>query len=592
MLTAIATVGVILLAAATISSWQAFRATRSEVAARRSEELASQRLVAERQAHVEAHQAQQVAMKRLFESYVAQAKASRWSGRPGQRLNAIEAIGKAAELLGTLRLNEDARRELRNEAIAAMTLVDVKARQSWKVRFDTEGSISMSTDLSTFASDDRFAVTPGVSIRRFSDPDTDVLRIPQASATASRNLLSHEGRFVSLFHDPARAATVWDVRLKEKILDIPLRVPAFSPDGQAFAAAQGDGSILIYELPSGRLNQRLPPTGFAVEDVKFSPDGLQLAVAYRHRSEVDIRDVATGDVKRKWSTEAGEIDTVSWHPLGHRLAATGWQRIAVCSLTEEDEAPLMIRAHESLVTGVTFHPTRQLLMSDSWDGTTRIWNALTGDELLQIRGKLVGSDPPGQQLALCRGLDLAVHDLIEPVACDWLCAGRVYNLALHPEGRLLALAMADGVRIWDLWTRRKMAMLPLGHTRGVVFHPREGSLLTAGDVGVQVWPVEMDDQEETLTLGPPRPAVSGATLSGAGQISISASGDTWMIDHATSGLREYKATLIRSGGGSDVQLVVTEPYLHWWPSAPTDGGQRREKQVGSRRMHLGRSERG
>src|SRR5205823_8244021 len=67
------------------------------------------------------------ANRQLYNSLLAQARATRVSGRLGQRFESLKALKKAAELLPSLDLGTrepDALRELRNEAIACLVLSD------------------------------------------------------------------------------------------------------------------------------------------------------------------------------------------------------------------------------------------------------------------------------------------------------------------------------------------------------------------------------------------------------------------------------------------------------------------------------------
>ena len=75
-----------------------------------------------------AEQAEQDALDKLWDSYLAQARAGRWSGRMGQRFNSLEALAKAAVMRATP--------ELRDEAIACMALADLRVVKQWKSQMD------------------------------------------------------------------------------------------------------------------------------------------------------------------------------------------------------------------------------------------------------------------------------------------------------------------------------------------------------------------------------------------------------------------------------------------------------------------------
>src|SRR5439155_13870285 len=93
----------------------------------------------------------------LWDSYLAQARAGRWSGRAGRRFESLEALRKAAEIRPAP--------ELRDEAIAAMALADLRVAAEL---FD----IPAGKAFGGFDSDyQRYALADetGVSVRHISD---------------------------------------------------------------------------------------------------------------------------------------------------------------------------------------------------------------------------------------------------------------------------------------------------------------------------------------------------------------------------------------------------------------------------------------
>ena len=68
----------------------------------------------------------------LYDAYLAQACAGRWSGRAGRRFGGLQALERAAKLRSELGLGQDATLELRNEAIACLSLVDLRIDKVWE----------------------------------------------------------------------------------------------------------------------------------------------------------------------------------------------------------------------------------------------------------------------------------------------------------------------------------------------------------------------------------------------------------------------------------------------------------------------------
>src|SRR5262249_38067967 len=83
---------------------------------------------------VEAHRAQGAerdALERLFRASFAQAKASRGSGRMGQRHETLKALAEAAALNGRVGVDHQDILDMRAEAIAAMALPDIRLGRQW-----------------------------------------------------------------------------------------------------------------------------------------------------------------------------------------------------------------------------------------------------------------------------------------------------------------------------------------------------------------------------------------------------------------------------------------------------------------------------
>ena len=80
----------------------------------------------------ETRKAQKEGQHRLYEAKLAEAKASRWSGRAGRRFEGLQALTEAARLAHDLELGPESILTLRNEAIACMALVDLRLDQKWR----------------------------------------------------------------------------------------------------------------------------------------------------------------------------------------------------------------------------------------------------------------------------------------------------------------------------------------------------------------------------------------------------------------------------------------------------------------------------
>ena len=479
--------------------------------------LADLRLRREHQASVTnlrlAELAKGDALGKLRESYVANARASRRSRFAGRRFEGLQAIRAAA----ALDRPGDRRLELRNEAIACLALPDLRRLQSWDdkshgafsgVDFDpTTGRMACGT------------IAGDVLVREAGGGDTSLL-YSKAGVWAALVRFSPDGRYLAVKHEERGEVTlvVWDVARAEKVLEIPdgMRAAAvdFHPDGGMLAAGRRDGSIVLYDLARRRETRRLSP-GTEPHAIRFDPSGARLAVvSHSARESVQLRSLDDGAVKASWELPEPYF-AVEWHPDGRRLAIGAEHgRISLLDASNPSRPPRTFQAHDDGAVALAFPPRGELLASASWDGTLRLWDLRSAEEL--VRCPL----PQTSQIHFSRdgrflgpglaGSSMWLWEVAEGVECRTLIGNegtgaKTWSVDFLGSGRrVLASAGEAGVRLEDTGGDAGSASVVLPGMAGMALAPDGTSLITSGSTGLLRWPVGRS-AAGSLRVGPPEP---------------------------------------------------------------------------------------
>jgi hypothetical protein len=190
---------------------------------------------------------------------------------------------------------------------------------------------------------------------------------------------------------------------------------------------------------------------------------------------------------------------VAFSPDGLRLATGSNDDAARVWDARTGEKLLECRGHLARVTAVVFSPDSLRLATGSDDSTARVWDARTGENLLWCKGHAgrvtsVAFGPDGLRLATgswdqtARVWDARTGEKL--LECKGH-AGAVSCVAFSPDGRRLATASLDQTaRIWDARSGQPL-MECKGHThpiRSVAFSPDGLRLATGSEDGTaRVW---------------------------------------------------------------------------------------------------------
>jgi WD40 repeat protein/serine/threonine protein kinase len=281
-----------------------------------------------------------------------------------------------------------------------------------------------------------------------------------------------------------------------------LRCVAWSRDGKKLASGGLNQPIQLFDVATGKLIRALPVGALShnIRAVSWNRDGTRLASADSIAgvsSAVTVWDTVHGEELFTVGREA--MTSVAWSPDDKWLALAGYSSCGLI-LDVASRSNRLVMCHAASVEAVAWSSDGARVATGSrGDGTVKIWDFSTGQELQCFRGHLgsarsVSWHPDGTQVASAspdgtiRVWDVNHRDESRTTR---RLAAQVISVAWHPDATQLATGCGDGsIHIWDARRAVESVVFP-GHTSGVwkvVWNPK-GTLLAScsHDGAVRLW---------------------------------------------------------------------------------------------------------
>ncbi len=299
---------------------------------------------------------------------------------------------------------------------------------------------------------------------------------------------------------------------------------AFSSDGKTLASGSSDGTILLWDISSGRRETLdTQKNKIEIKSLVFHPKNRQWLVSGTTDGRVQLWDLSQTVSKPSnlYSHEGcppennkPEVWALAFNSDGTILASGSWDCTILLWDFQQQKLLRPLEGHNDFIWSVAFSPDGKTLASGSRDGTVLLW------DLNQHKAQ------PQR---------LSVHQ--EEINHDY----EVFSVAFSPDGTMLASGCRDRVvRLWTLqlsannqssansWIASDSPVVLTSHykeVRSVAFHPDpDTKLLASGsnDQTVRLWDLRSLTSKSSIVTSP---SVLDCQDTGVSSVAFSSNGD-------------------------------------------------------------------
>ena len=428
----------------------------------------------------EIRRAKDDATEKLWASYLAESRATRSSGRTGQRFASLDAVRKAATIRPDI--------VVRNEAIASLAMSDLRVSQEVVLKgHEADDLVCFDPNMESYAVGEE---TGSITIRSVKD-DRALASLP-APGKAVRWIygFSPNSRYLKVSYWRRReggTVWVWDVHQQRVVLRDSQADVCFSSDSRFSSRCNPDGTLSIHELDSGKELKRLPGTR-KYDHVLLNPKNTRLACWSQEDSRVEIRAVESQDTLTL--TCPTGVASMGWSPDGKRLATACMDyRIYVWN-AETGQRQAVLDGHTQYIQNLSFNHAGNLLASSSFEGLVRLWDPDSGVQIASHPGGgwQVQFSPDDRYLLGWQNLTrYGSLEVAYSHECRRLYVPRDGTICSGPDfsvdGRMLVAGTDSRVFFWDVFSGKEIGSFTLTNCDKHIFHPDGRGLIVTDRLG-------------------------------------------------------------------------------------------------------------
>lgn len=298
----------------------------------------------------------------------------------------------------------------------------------------------------------------------------------------------------------------------------------FAPDGRTVASSGDDGNLMLWEVATGA-GRKVARPGERMLGMAFLPGG-NLQVSLKGATQVILHEEVGGRAPVRLGDQAHDVRDLAFSGDGTLLATAGFDGTARLWDRNTGQELRVLRGHTNWVRSVVFAPAGDVLATGSEDSSAQLYSVATGKHLRTLRGHrgpvpALAFSPDGQTLITGSGDTLIrMWDPGKGLLTNTLQGhrDRVWRLAVSPDGRTLASASRDGtVGLWpaEKWGERRALVLHAQPVDFLAFSPDSATLLTGCQDGrLRWWDPRTAERQAELVVGADKTRVQGLSPDG------------------------------------------------------------------------------
>ena len=363
-------------------------------------------------------------------------------------------------------------------------------------RFPTTLSIAITADRTELRSVD---IDGRVWRRPLGVADEAALMIETKNEPACA-ALSSDAKLLA-FADPDGCVDVMDLDTKKVEFHddtLPERTVtlAFQRSSHVLAGVTAAGDVRVWDIGTGKTLHKLKAERGPVQTAVFSADGSQLALASFSQTVTvhPLNQADKGAQPRNIQISASRVTALAFTRDGKQLVIAAADGTATVHDLAAEREPVVLGRRPFAIWSLALEPNGRRLAAGSWDGTIKIWDTKSWEELQLVKTheeSVASIVFDGEKGLISAGLDgRLLHWTAEVpgLRASAMIAGRadsVWVAAYSPDGdKLFVGGREKRFEIWDVESQ-KLMVTRAGHptTRCASFSPDGKTLATGGDDG-------------------------------------------------------------------------------------------------------------